>query len=199
MTRTQGLPEAGRSHLSTEWVGGSGGTEAGPVFSEFHIDHPFGNGSFSTRVRVYSGVSRIDVQTRIVNNDKSVRYRVIVPTAIKNGRRFDEIPFGAIERPESQEFPAQNWIDYGDGHHGVALLNIGLPGSNVSDGALITSLMRSARITAYPFFGGYEPGVSSDLGLELGQERTFHYSLVPHLSSWQDALVFRAGLDFNPP
>jgi len=199
MTRTQGLPDPQRSHLSTEWVGGSGSTEAGPVFSEFHIDHPFGNGSFSTRVRVYRGISRIDVETRLVNNDRFVRYRLILPTAVKNGRRFDEIPFGAIERPESQEFPAQNWIDYGDDRHGVALLNVGLPGSNVAEGALIASLMRSARISAYPFFGGYEPGVSSDLGLELGQERTFHYALVPHQGRWQEATVFRAGLDFNRP
>jgi alpha-mannosidase len=59
--------------------------------------------------------------------------------------------------------------------------------------------MRSARISAYPFFGGYEPGVSSDLGLELGEERTFDYALVPHLGSWQEAGVYRAGLEFNNP
>jgi alpha-mannosidase len=60
-------------------------------------------------------------------------------------------------------------------------------------------LMRSARISAYPFFGGYEPGVSSDLGLELGEERTFDYALVPHLGRWQEAGVCRAGLEFNNP
>jgi len=199
MTRKQGLPEPGRSHLSNEWVGGGGQTVPGPVFSEFHIDHPFGDGQFSTRVRVYNGVPRIDVETRLLNNDKFVRYRLLIPTSIQNGRRFDEIPFGALERPESQEFPAQNWFDYGDGHHGVALLNIGLPGSNVADGTLMLSLMRSARITAYGFIGGYEPGVSSDLGLELGQERTFRYALVPHTGSWQQAGAFRAGFEFNNP
>src|SRR5260221_4858196 len=38
-----------------------------------------------------------------------------------NGRNFQEIPFGSIERPTAQEFPAQNWIDYGDGQHGEFL------------------------------------------------------------------------------
>jgi alpha-mannosidase len=199
MTRKQGLPEPGRSRLSNEWVGGSGQTAPGPVFSEFHIDHPFGDGRFSTRVRVYNGVPRIDVETKVLNNDKFVRYRLLIPTSIQDGHRFDEIPFGALERPQFQEFPTQNWFDYGDGRHGVALLNIGLPGSNVADGTLMLSLMRSARINAYSYSGGYEPGVSSDLGLELGQERTFHYALVPHTGTWQQTGVFRAGLEFNNP
>jgi alpha-mannosidase len=199
MTRKQGLPEPGQSHLSNEWVGGSGQTDPGPVFSEFHIDHPLGDGRFSTRVRLYNGIPRIDVETGILNNDKFVRYRLLFPTSIQNGRRFDEIPFGAIERPQSQEFPAQNWIDYGDGKHGLTLLNVGLPGNNVADGTLLLSLMRSARINAYSYSGGYEPGVSSDLGLELGQERTFHYALVPHAGSWQQAGVFRTGLEVNRP
>jgi alpha-mannosidase len=199
MTRTQPLPEAGRSRFSNEWVGGSGKTTAGPVYSEFQIEHPFGNNKFSTRVRVYRGVQRIDFETRILNNDKSVRYRVLFPTSIQAGQRVDEIPFGAIERKGPQEFPAQNWFDYSDGKHGLALLNVGLPGSSVTDNTLSLSLMRSARINSYGFIGGYEPGTSSDLGLELGQERVFQYALAPHTGNWQNAKVFRAGLEFNNP
>jgi alpha-mannosidase len=199
MNRKQGLPALERTHTSNEWVGGDGVTEPGPVFSEFHITHPFGDGSFSTTVRLYPGVRRIDIKTEILNNDKFVRYRVLFPTSIKSGRRFDEIPFGAIERPATLEFPAQNWIDYSDGTRGVALLNRGLPGNNVADGTLLLSLMRSARITAYPFFGGYEPGVSSDLGLELGRKLTFDYALVPHEGDWRDGGVYRAGWEFNNP
>jgi len=163
MTRKSGLPPPSGSHFSTEWVGGDGGTQSGSAFSEFHISHPFGDGSFATTVRLYPGVRRIDVKTRVVNEDKFVRYRVSFPTSIRGGRRFDEIPFGAIERPMEQEFPAQNWVDLSDDARGVALLNRGLPGNNIADGTLMLSFMRSARITAYPFFGGYEPGVSSDL------------------------------------
>ena len=198
MTRPSGLPEPDRSHLSNEWVGGDGRISAGPVFSEFHVDHPFGDNRFSTRVRVYPGIRRIDFETSITNNDKFVRYRLLFPTSIQNGRRFDEIPFGAIERPEQHELPAQKWFDWSDGKHGLALLNVGLPGSNVADGTLLLSLMRSARISDYPLIGGYA-GSSSDLGLELGQERTFHYALVPHLGSWQDARVFQAGLELDNP
>jgi alpha-mannosidase len=199
MTRKQGLPPPRTSHFSSEYVGGNGVTRQGAVFSEFNISHPFGEGSFATRVRLYPGIRRVDIKTRILNNDKFVRYRVVFPTSIKSGRRFDEIPFGAIERPTEQEFPAQNWTDWSNGTRGVALINRGLPGNNVADGTLILSLMRSARITAYPFFGGYEPGVSSDLGLELGVERTFDYALMPHMGDNRQPEVCRAGLEFNNP
>ncbi len=199
MSRKVLLPAPERSKFSNEWVGGSGATRTGPVLSEFSVGHPFGRGSFATRVRLVAGIRRVDIQTRIRNNDELVRYRVLFPTTIQNGRRMDEIPFGAIERPEAQEFPAQNWIEYGDGTRGVALLNRGMPGNNVADGTLMLSLMRSARITAYAYSGGYEAGVSSDTGLELGKELTFDYAVVPHAGDWRDAGIFRAGWEFNNP
>jgi alpha-mannosidase len=199
MTQKQGLPITGRSKLSDEWVGGSGETNPGPVYSEFKISHPFGGGSFATTVRLYAGIRRIDFKTEILNNDKLVRYRALFPTSIKSGDRFDEIAFGSIKRPTAQEFPAQNWMDWSDGTKGLALLNRGIPGNNVADGTLMLSLMRSASISAYPFTGGYEPGVSSDLGLELGINRTFNYALLPHSGDWRVAEVYRAGLEFNNP
>ena len=199
MTRKVGLPPASGTRYSNQQVGGSGRTSPGPVYSQFSISHPFGDGSFATIVRVYPGIRRIDFQTQLVNEDKYVRYRVLFPTTIADGRRFDEIPFGAIERPEQQEYPAQNWTDYSDGNKGLALLNRGLPGNNVADGTLMLSLLRSARISAYPFIGGFEPGESSDLGLELGVERTFDYALVPHSGDWRDAAVYKAGAEFNHP
>jgi alpha-mannosidase len=199
MTRKSGLPDAAKAHFSSEQVGGSGSTSSGPVYSQFNLSHPFGEGTFATTVRVYPSMRRIDIRTRVINNDKYVRYRVMFPTSLANGRRFDEIPFGAIERPLEQEYPAQYWMDYSDGSKGLALLNRGLPGNNVAGGALVLSLLRSARITSYGYIGGYEPGVSSDLGLELGVERTFDYALVPHSGDWREAEVYKAGWEFNHP
>lgn len=109
------------------------------------------------------------------------------------------IAFGAIERPSGIEFPAQKWMAYGDGTRGVAVLNRGLPGNNAVDGTLMLSLMRSAKILNYPFHGGYEPGASSDSGLELGKHLTFHYALLPYAGNWNDAGVYRAGFEFNDP
>ena len=125
-------------------------------------------------MRLYNGIERIDFQTSIVNNDKFVRYRLLFPTSIQNGRRFDEIPFGAIERPEKHELPAQNWFDWSDGKHGVALLNVGLPGSNVIDGNILLSLMRSARINELPVYRRLtNPELRPTLGWNWGSSAPF--------------------------
>jgi alpha-mannosidase len=184
------------SQFSNESVGGDGSAFAGPVFAEFHMDHPFGKNHFSTRVRLYPGMRRIDVHTEILNQEQMVRYRVQFPTSIRDGHNVEEIAFGAIERPRSQEFPAQNWIDYGGGEGGLALLNRGLPGSNVAGDTMLLSLARSTRLLSYDGIG---PDDSSDSALELGKRLAFDYAIVPHAGTWQEAQVYRAGLEFNNP
>ena len=201
MTQKHSPPRPGMAVFSNQQVSGSGKARSGPVFSEYSVSHPFGSGQFATTVRVYSGVKRIEVSTRILNNEKFVRYRALFPTSIKKGQGVHEIPFGAIERPSGLEFPAQNWVDYGDGKKGVTLINRGIPGNNVADGTLMLSLLRSATIGAYSSapVGGFEPGISSDSGLELGKVLTLQYALVPHSGDWRDAAAYRAGMEFNHP
>ena len=194
------VPPRGQATCSDEQGDEPGQVVAGPVLSEFSVEHPFGaGGRFATTVRLYPGLARIDIRTRILNHDEFVRYRVLFRTTIEAGRSVHEIPFGAIERPCNIEFPAQNWVDWGDGSRGLALLNRGLPGNAVAEGTILLSLSRSTRIVAYGFGGGYEPGMSSDSGLELGKELTFDYALVPHSGDWREAEVYRRGLEFNHP
>ena len=198
MTRPLNVPRAGQAHFSTEEPARSGTVRRGPVFSEVQVQHPLGSNTLTTTVRLYQGLRRLDFQTTILNRDKFVRYRLLVPTSLKTGRNFQEIPFGAIERPNAQEFPAQNWMDYSDGAHGLTLLNRGLPGNNAADGTLMLSLLRSSRIRSYGIGGGFE-GQGSDSGLELDQTRTLQYALVPHEGNWRAAGSCRAGLEFNNP
>jgi alpha-mannosidase len=198
MTRPLPVPRAGEAHFSNDEAGQPGSVQRGPVFSEVQISHPFGSNNFSTSARIYRGIGRVDFETKILNRDRSVRYRLLMPTTIRNGRNFQEIPFGACERPINQEFPAQNWMDDSDATHGVALLNHALPGNNLADGTLMVSLLRSTSIQSYGFGGGFE-GQGSDSALELGKELTFHYALMPHLGNWAQARVYRAGLEFNHP
>ena len=199
MTNRQAVPKPGAAQFSIDYQGTNGVVRHGSVFSEFSVAHPLANGTFATRVRLYPGVRRIDIQTELVNNEKYVRYQALFPTSIQDGRNVQEIPFGAIERPTGIEFPAQQWVDYSDGRRGVALLNFGLPGNLVADGTLLLSLMRSHNLGAYGFGGGYEPGMGSDTGFEIGKQLTFRYALVPHAGDWRAAEVYRAGLEFNHP
>ena len=199
-TEPHPVPEGGSAVFSDAQTEAPGGLRVGPVVSEFSVETSLGGaGGFSTVVRLYRGVARIDIVTRLTNHESFVRYRVLFPTGIEQGRSVHEIPFGALERPTGIEFPAQNWVDYGDGDRGVALLNRGLPGNAVAGGTLLLSLLRSARIGGYGYSGGYEPGMSSDSGLELGREFVFEYALVPHRGDWAQAGIHRSGWEFNHP
>jgi alpha-mannosidase len=199
MTTRQNVPKRGDAVFSDADKSDPGTAVSGPVLSEFRIDRPFGSGRFATTVRLYAGLRRIDFTTKLVNREKYVRYQVHFPVAIKEGKNRHEIPFGSIERPAAVEFPAQNWVDYGDGRRGLALLNVGLPGNLTTDGTLLVSLLRAHTLGAYGFGGGYEPGMSSDSGMQLGQERTMRYALVPHDGDWRETGVFRDGLELNHP
>ena len=199
MTTQQHVPERGKAIYSDQEKGVSGRVIHGPVFSEFAVARSFDSGRFATTVRLYDGLRRIDITSRLVNREKYVRYQALFPTTIKGGKNVHEIPFGSIERPNAIEFPAQNWVDHGDGRHGLALLNMGLPGNLTTDGTMMVSLLRAHTLGAYGFGGGYEPGMSSDSGYQLGQERILRYALVPHSGDWRDAGVFRDGFEFNHP
>jgi alpha-mannosidase len=197
-TRTE-LPQSRGAVLSDQAPGKPGTTVAGPVFSEVRVAHALGSGQFQTAVRLYQGLRRIEVVTRLVNQEKYVRYRALFPTTLRGGKNVHEIPFGAIERPDAIEFPAQNWVDQSDGRRGLAVLNAGLPGNVATGGTLMVSLLRAHTLGAYGFGGGYEPGMSSDSGFQLGKERTMRYALVPHAGDWREAAVYRDGLEFNHP
>ncbi len=187
-------PRPGKAVFSNEQSGAQGAVRRGPVVSEFKVSHPFGEkGEFSTSVRLYAGLRRIDIRTKILNQDKFVRYRVLFPTSFPRGQNVHEIPFGAIQRPDGIEFPAQNWIDCGDGEKGLALLNRGLPGNNVADGTMMLSLVRCT------YLYDYNEGRPSDSGFELGKELNFEYALVPHAGDWRQAGIYRDGMEFNNP
>jgi alpha-mannosidase len=199
MTQRQPVPKKEESRFSSEFSAVAGTLRSGPVFSEFQVAHPFDSGAFATTVRLAAGMRRIEITTKLVNNEKFVRYQALFPTSVQGGTSVHEIPFGAIERPAGIEFPAQSWVDYGDGKRGVALLNLGLPGNVVSDGTLMLSLLRSHNLGGYGFGGGYEPGMSSETGFQIGQERTLRYALVPHDGDWRGSGIFREAMEFSHP
>lgn len=200
-TNTQHVPETGKAKFSNEYHDKPGKLTIGPVFAEFEVSHPFGEkGQFESKVRLARGSRSIELSTGLVNQDKYVRYQAIFPTSITRGANVQEIPFGAMERPLGVEMPAQNWSDCGNKDRGVAILNFGLPGNvTTSDGTMLLSLMRATCITSYGFGGGYEPGMSSDTGYQIGKHLNFRYAIMPHNGTWQDAQVYRAGLEHNSP
>lgn len=164
---------------------------SGPVFAEIVSDCRYGSGWRTVRARVCAGIPRVEVSVALVNNDRSVRYRIHLPTTVSSGVITREIPFGAVSQPEG-EFPCQNWLDYSDKKKGLGVLNRGITGQGVIGNIMMLAATRSVN-PLKDFPGNFEGGA------EIGTEHTFHYGLVPHGGDWKKINLPRQGMEFNCP
>ncbi len=160
MTIRHDPPQQGTATFSTGQTAGPGTLTRGPVFAEFTVSHPLGEGEFHTTIRLYHGLRRIDIRTRILNqNERLCAIARSFPPRSATVSTRTKSPSAPSCAPTGIEFPAQNWVDCSEGDRGVALLNRGLPGNNIAEGTLMLSLLRSTSIVAYGYGGGYEPGM----------------------------------------
>ena len=158
-----------------------------PVFDEFEQEGI--RIEWQQQVTFYRDDPLIEFQllTRHIKG-KWYRLRAAFFTDIKSGTICHEIPFGRFNRPQG-EFAAQNYIAYYDRNKGLALLNRGLPGNNVTDGVMMLSLMRSVSI---------QTRVESEKAFELGQSHCFNYGIIPFAGEpeLKRLQLARRGLEF---
>lgn len=117
------------------------------------------------------------------------RLRAVFPLGLEGDVDiFYEIPFGEVKRPEG-EFLAQNYMRCEDGDKGMAILNKGIPGNNVTDGVMMLSLMRSA----------YQEYLDPcEMALEEGETHFFEYAVLPYKTSERPDFA-RIASEFNTP
>lgn len=183
--------------IFTDEYGGIAVTHSGPVMAEMTVRAPFGDGKFTTTVRLYAGLRRVELETELVNQQPFVRYRNIFPMNLNDPRMTYDIPFGALERPQG-EYPAQNWVDVSDGERGIALLNRGIPGHSLVGNVLTSSLMKCIKVVDYGA-GGYSQKARDTAGFEIGVEHRFEQAILPHHDDWQTAKIYQDALAFNVP
>lgn len=191
------IPEKGCALFSSD-CGGSSSIKKGDIKTEFYFKQKSSYGEFSTTVKLYSKLKRIEIITELVNNEENVRYRAIFPTSVRNGKAVYEIPFGSIERQEG-EFPAQNWVDYSDPQKGIGLVNYGLPGNAVIGNTLFLSLLKCTSYVQYGQAGGFDAATPAGGGFEKGKQHRFKYAIIPHKGTWKEAELYKHGLELNNP
>ncbi len=193
-------PQAGQAVFSSEPTATRGAVSRGDVFSEFTVTHPFGGenqvhhdgppGCWTAEDRhPHAGSSTTRSRSAIACCSPRRSTTASRITRFRSGPSSGRWGSSCLRRTGSIAATER----------GVAVLNRGLPGNNVASGTMMLSLARSTRIQAYGYGGGYEPGMSSDTGFEVGKELSFDYALVPHTGDWREAGVYRDGLEFNHP
>lgn len=130
---------------------------------------------------------------------EGTRIRLNFPTTIDRADAVYEVPFGTVKRsayrprPTAKgEWPAQRFVTLEDEEKGLALLNTGVAGVEVSGKTLSTTLIRAY----YPGPMAWVPPTSetSQHGIQ-----TFDFMIVPYRGGWSAAGVGRLAQELNVP
>lgn len=128
---------------------------------------------------------------------EGARVRLNIPTTVNAANALYEIPFGVVERtgyhPRATakgEWAAHRFALLEDTVKGIALLNTGVAGVEISGRTLSTTLLRAhttgpkAWVTPTPISSQHGP-------------HSYDFALLPYRGSWKNACVLSRAQEFN--
>jgi alpha-mannosidase len=166
-----------------------------------------------TRISLYPGVPRIDIETEVDNRANDHRLRVHFPTGIRTDRSYAEQHFGVVSRPIGvpehdstwmempvATYPQKTFVDVSDpsterAGRGFMLANRGLPeyeAIEAADGTITIALtlLRCVEWLSRDDLGSRRnhagPGMHTP-GAQMQGRWKFNYSLIPHAGGWENA------------
>jgi len=161
----------------------------------------------SKEVIIYRDLPRIEFVTRIDNKYPEIRLRVKFDTMKERMIYFRETQFGVVPEPTEQfagtggkrEIPAGipnflSWFCYGDGTRGITFMNKGIPASEIKEGSVYLTLLRSVSVLSADGEAG--PLVPTPDALEL-KDYTFEYALQHHDGDWKQAESYKHGQEYQ--
>ena len=147
---------------------------------------------------LYPGKPSVDLAIRLNWSGEASRVRLKVSTEFETSTGIFEIPFGAVKRMPYHsratargEWPAHRWVAIEENDSGVALINRGHLGAEVSGGVIWATLLR-APVSEYA-------GMIADETSSQHGRHDFRFSLLPYRGSWTDGKVIEAGQEVNSP
>lgn len=170
-----------------EWI------EIGEVRATLLVERKISNSFIRQKIHFYADNRRIDFETYVDWKDNQHLLKVHFPVDIHSDEATFEIQFGnAVRKVHTNtswdearfESCAQKWMDFSEGHYGVALLNDCKYGHSIRDGVLGLTLIKS----------GIEPNPTTDQ-----EEHFFTYALYPHAESWRYSNVSDEAYNLNQP
>lgn len=154
--------------------------------------------TIDTIVRLRAESDRLEIESRVENNAKDHRLRVLFPTNAESDVYTTDTPFDAVERrvplrEDNHEFmeldvetrPMQGWCAINDGHRGLALITTGQYEACVRDTAnrpIALTLFRGTRRTV---------GRDGEPNGQLLGEMSFRYWIKPLSGELDPAEMFQ--------
>jgi len=167
--------------------------ERGPLRASLRLTRRFGDSRVTQSIRLAAGSPFVDFETDVDWHETNRLLKVAFPVAVRSARATYEIQYGHVERPTHAntswdvarfEVCAHKWADLSEPGYGVALLNDGKYGYDISDNVIRLSLLRASTW----------PDPEADRG-----HHRFTYRLLPHAGDLRQAGVIDAGYDLNVP
>ncbi len=159
-----------------------------------------------SRVSLYPGIPRVDIETEVENRAQDHRLRVHFPAGVRTARSQAEQHFGVIERrtglPPYDDtwfetpvatYAQKTFVDISDGRRGLMVANRGLPEYEAleeADGTVTIALtllrcvgwLSRGDLTTRRHHAGPAPMTP---GAQMLGRWTFCYSLIPHENGWE--------------
>ena len=168
-------------------------TENGPVRATLHIERPYSHSTVKQDIHFYADSRRIDFDTTVDWHEHQHLLKVFFPANVHTDYATFDVQFGSLKRKVHKntswdkarfEYGGQKWMDFSEGHYGVALLNDCKYGHSVHDGVLSLTLIKS----------GIEPNPNADV-----EVHHFTYALYPHGGTWKEAGTVQEAYKLNQP
>jgi len=176
--------------------------DAGPLVGRIRVTRTFGSSTLVETFELRAGSTRLDVVIDLDWQERKHLLKVAWPVDVATTDVVRDIQFGHIRTPIHTntswdtarfEICAHRWIDVGESGFGVAMLNDGRYGHDVTrlrlaDGGTGTNL----RLTVVK--GAQFPDPQADVG-----RHTFTYAICPHAGPFRRAGIVAEGYRLNTP
>ena len=129
--------------------------EDGAVHSVVEAVFEYGHSSICQRYILPKQGTEIEVQVRVLWNEKSRMLKLSIPTLWKSARYVGQVAYGVQDLPTNgDESVAQRWtaVVSAEGESALTCINDGTYGSDFSDDGLRLTLLRSPAYTSHPIF-----------------------------------------------
>nr|MDO8113396.1 glycoside hydrolase family 38 C-terminal domain-containing protein [Candidatus Sigynarchaeota archaeon] len=182
-------PTGAESDICFDTTGGTGlasikVTENGPLRASIELVKRYQSSTFTQRITMHASIPRIDFDLDIDWHDVHRMIKVAFPLQLANPIVTYHTAYGTISRPaDSNEYPAQYWVDLSTKDLGIALLNNTRYAHDARGSTLRMSILRSPT----------EPANNNEEG-----KHSMRYSIFPH-GDWKNSGVMRKGYEFNHP
>jgi alpha-mannosidase len=196
-------------HGYTEVIGRFGDAhvsvyEQGPLQASLLVERSFEGSTWLQQIILRHGEAELEIRNWLQWQGRWRLLKLAFAVPVHGPGSVHDVPFGWCERPcDGREVPVQMWSDvFGaaqaeDGQViGLAVLNDGKYGCDVSDSTLRVTVLRS------PPYAYHEPHTFGSKGrydwIDQG-EQEFTLVLRPHVGDWRDAGIVGRARALNLP